>query len=177
MQSSAIQFVINMEIERDKKAAGKKTVLHLVLLVGLPVCKPAYVYLHVDACRARMRMRIRTFSPLSVLPRQVRAVHSKHPGSKDGSISMPKAATSISCSINHATCKAGTYIHTCIHMYIHMYVHMYVCSTYLRYSYVGRHQYGCFSRADFYRAVGPTSRKSKAKGESSGHSFSPCRVC
>ena len=59
MQSSAIQFVINMEIERDKKAAGKKTVLHLVLLVGLPVCKPAYVYLHVDACRARMRMRIR----------------------------------------------------------------------------------------------------------------------
>ena len=54
MQSSAIQFVIGMEIERQKRGRKKKTVLHLVLLVGLPVCKPAYVYLHVDACRARV---------------------------------------------------------------------------------------------------------------------------
>ena len=132
MQSSAIQFVINMEIERDKKAAGKKTVLHLVLLVGLPVCKPAYVYLHVDACRARMRMRIRTFSPLSVLPRQVRAVHSKQPGSKVGSILCRKLQLlSLAQSTMLPVKQVPTYTPAYIYTYIPRYVCTYVCMQYL----------------------------------------------
>ena len=128
MQSSAIQFVIGMEIERQKRGRKKKPSYILCYwLAFLSASLLTCTYMLMPVARVCVCVYVLSV-PFQYSPDKS-GLHTQSNLDLIGSISMPKVATSISCSINHATCKAGTYIHTGIHIYIHMYICMYAVPT------------------------------------------------